>query len=141
MTTKRGKQFIVRIAAALLAAAVVAIIVYTWTDHNFRQWAMRDATELAPYSVVLVREGEKMEDLDELDRSLASTTMDGRLVVQLTRSEYRKSLFGRRAWVKTHLVTARKGGNTTHQEIKLLIKLERREKNWEISHVEELTLP
>jgi hypothetical protein len=112
-----------------------------WSSYRFQQWVEIDSRNLEPFPHILVADGVAAAGLsDPLDPILIEKTTRDRLVVEFTRSDYRRGLLGNEAWVKTHLVTRKPGDDTNTIQIKLLHRLEKKNGEWRMT-VEELALP
>ncbi len=128
-------------AAALLLLLIGFAVVYTKRSAALDQWIENDAGELSPYANRLVVDGELAGDLPPRDRAVAEAIREGRLVVEISRSEYRENLLGNSAWTKVYLVTSKPGDREVRIEIKLLAKLKKNGGNWEVEDMKQLTLP
>lgn len=137
----KSRKGVLWTAAIALTLALLPACIYLWGQFRLNKWIYEDIAQLSPYPTSLVTFGEPLEGLKPIDEALVEELMEGRWVVELTRSEYRKSLLGNSRWVKVHLVTARNVDSSEHQAIKLLNRLDRTGENWKLASVEELTLP
>jgi len=137
--SKRGLA-ITGAGIAALAVAVVAVLAYdSWA---LNQWASEDATHLRPYPEILLQEGAPDRlPLRPLDRPLVAHLAKDRLVVQLSRSDYRHNLLRTEAWVKVHLVTRNPAATESTVPIKLLVRLEQEDQRWSVDSVREIALP
>lgn len=119
----------------------IAVAVGLWISYGFQQWVETDSRNLEPFPHVLVANGVVVNSqTDPLDPILIEKTTRDRLVVEFTRSDYRRALLGNEAWVKTHLVTRKPGDEASTIQIKLLHRLEKKNGEWRMT-VEELALP
>lgn len=134
---KGGRLILTAGVGALLGAILLAAL---WRHHSWQRWAAAERGTLAPYPTVIVREGEIIHTpIPELDVPLVEDTMKGRWIIGLSRSDYRFSLLGRRAWVKLHLVSARNSRDPL--EIQLLGTLRRTSPGWRVEQVDVLAMP
>ena len=127
-----------------LLAGVVLLAAYLFYSRSLASWIEEGLQDLEPYPHVLMRDGECSHDVQEnpKDRALVRHTAEGREVVEMTRSEFRRAFLSQRRWVKVMLVTARPGGEESALRLKLLHQLERKQgEEWEVRSVEELALP
>lgn len=137
-----GKKWISWLACLTLIAILAGLLLALgWRHHAFEKWLDEGRTTLAPYPTVLMSNQGVTTPRPDLDIPLVETTREGRWVVMLSRSDYRLSLLGKRAWVKVHLVTARDANGESTQEIQLLKTLTRGPNGWRVTGVDDLALP
>ena len=140
---RRRRRAFLGLGVFLLLAFVCAFGFYRWREHAYNQWLLEDTDGLEPYETVLYPEERRVQGSPQaaLDEALIAHTLEGRLGVELTRSEYHWGLGRNRAWVKTCLVTSRPDDENAHRRIKLLHRIERTEDGWEVASVQELAMP
>ncbi len=127
-----GTLVLVGIAIALLAA---------WQFREFEEWLAKDGDTLSPYANVIYPASQGAAGNGELDVALLSGLSKGRLVEEVSRSDYRLGTLGSTAWVKVHLTTALPGESKNLVRIKLLARLRRDEGQWTLYQTRELVLP
>jgi hypothetical protein len=136
----RGSRKLLLAAAGLLSAVLIASLwLWAMDARAFRAWVGRDSATLAPYPQTLVPEPPQLAD--EADAAVISHNTDGRIVVHLSRSEYRSSRFGRRRWVKVHMETRQPGAANVVRPLKVLNELRRVDGRWRVVEAREITLP
>lgn len=138
---KRARQALVYTAGTILFLAILAIAVYAFRFAAITNWIEEDAGVLRPYQIHLVGKDASAPPVAERDKALVEGLSEERLVVELSRSDYRNNLFGNKTWTKVHLVTAKPGDNTVNIQIKLLVILVHDEGQWKVDEVRELALP
>ena len=133
------------VVPALVGATALAIVLglAAWRYIGFNLWAERDAESLRPYAIVLVGDNAaaSSEGTGALDREVIHYNSRGRLVAHLSRSEYRRSLTGKRVWVKVYLETRLPTDATVIEPIKLMNTLDRPNGQWHVTHTTVLTIP
>jgi hypothetical protein len=91
--------------------------------------------------VLVKAAGDRPARLSPRDELLICHLSEGRLVVEISRSDYRESILGDESWVKVHMVTSKPNDETVKIQIKLLVTLKKEGAGWGVVDVEELALP
>ncbi len=115
-----------------------------WNGRSLNDWIHEDTGNLQPYPSILVDQSKTVSSDNKRDGDLAKALSDGRLVVKMTRSEYRKKTLSlnNEQWVKIHLVTSKPGEPSTQIQIKLLVLIYKDDSgDWRIKSQRELALP
>lgn len=128
----------------MLIAALAVGAAYVLHSRSMSNWVREDIEDLDPLPFVLIHDGEVSAEAFEnpKDAALVEHTAEGRHVVEMTRSEFRRGFLGRDRWAKVVLVTERPGEAEVQLRLKLLHHLGRGpDGQWEVREVEELALP
>jgi len=139
-----------KLALVLIGACAVVLAIWLISNFRFDAWLYGDAGRLGPYPTVLIQNGVPVQealrgDVAEaaINQALVDSNTKQRLVVHLSRSEIRYSLFRRRAYVKIYLETSLPGdSDRVERSIKFLNVLTREDDTWSVvpGQVKQLSL-
>ncbi len=138
-----GHSRFVLLAVGVAAGLVVGGIagVYTWQNNAFRDWVAEGSEGLEPYPVAVYTGDGTMQHGDPRDRLLVEELGRDRLLVEMTRSDYREDFWGEGSWVKVHMATEALNEDRSPVPIKLLVRIEPGEDGLRLVQQRELALP
>lgn len=129
----------VGVAAGLLAGGAAGV--YTWQHNAFLDWVAEGSAGLEPYPVAVYTEDGTTKPGDPRDALLVEELGRDRLLVEMTRSDYREDFWGDGCWVKVHMATEALNEDRSPVPIKLLVRIEPGEDGLRLVQQRELALP
>ena len=142
---KRHPKIYIFIGIAVVALPLVSFI-YSYVTLNL--WISADAHKLESYPHILVKDGQVVPHVQEHDESIRNleqaliqyNTSENRIVVILSRSNIKFNLLRTKAYVKLFLQTALPTDSTQTSKIKLLNILVRRDGQWVVDRLQNLSI-